>query len=309
MAFAHGIMLHHFCDDRHPRGQGAITAEEFADMIRWLGPERILSAQDWLRLAREGALKENHLCLTFDDALRCQYDVAVPVLERFGLTAFWFVYSSVFEGGVEPLEVFRFFRTAAFDDIDAFYAAFDRAAASSDCADLVAAADRTVDYGRHLAEFSLYSLADRRFRYLRDRVLGPAAYNAVMWKMIDDLGWRDRIPPSLLWMDDSCLKKLADTGHVVGLHSHSHPTVLAKLPPAEQRREYERNAAHLSRCLGASPVAMSHPCNSYSDDTLSILREMKIELGFRSNMAQPGLSILEMPRRDHADVMSEMRPQ
>jgi peptidoglycan/xylan/chitin deacetylase (PgdA/CDA1 family) len=302
----HGIMLHHFCDDRHPKGQGAISGDEFARLIEWLGPARLLPAREWLRRAEAGALEDEHLCLTFDDALRCQYDVALPVLRRYALTAFWFVYSSVFEGGIEPLEVFRYFRTAAFSDIDAFYAAFDRAAATSPYAGIIQAADGATDYARHLKDFDFYSQADRRFRYLRDHVLGNAAYEAIMWQMIRETGWEDRISPKLLWIDDVALASLAADGHVIGLHSYSHPTVLASLSAADQELEYARNARHLTKCLGAPPAAMSHPCNSYNATTLDILARMGIRLGFRSNMAKLDGGALEMPRRDHSSIMAEM---
>lgn len=306
MAFAHGIMMHHFWDDRHPRGQGAISGDEFGRMLEWLNPDRILPAAEWMERAEQGTLRPNDLCLTFDDALRCQYDIAVPVLKKYGLTAFWFVYSSVFQGGVEPLEVFRYFRTVAFPDIEAFYRAFDAAVLDSSYADLVQKADSVTDYYRHLAEFEHYTLTDRRFRYLRDYILGATAYNTVMWQMIRQSGWESRIPPDLLWMNDASLIELASDGHVIGLHSFSHPMALADLSVEEQRLEYARNVAHLQTCLGDLPVAMSHPCNSYNADTLRILRDMNIRIGFRSNMARPDLGLLEMPRRDHANVMTEM---
>lgn len=309
MTVPHGIMLHHFWNDRHPKGQGAISGDAFARMIDWLDPARILPAREWLERAQAGSLEDDHLCLTFDDALRCQYDVAVPVMRKYGLTAFWFVYSSVFEGGVESLEVFRYFRTAAFSDIESFYAAFDRAAATSPYAGIVADSDRKTDYAQHLMEFDFYTLADRRFRYLRDHVLGTAAYESVMWQMIRETGWADRIPPELLWMDNGLLATLAGEGHVVGLHSYSHPTVLANLSAAEQTSEYAKNARHLTECLGVPPVAMSHPCNSYNATTLDILSKMGIRLGFRSNMAKLDGGALEAPRRDHASVMAEMSAQ
>ena len=48
---------------------------------------------------------------------------------------------------------------------------------------------------------------------------------------------------------------------------------------------------------------MSHPCNSYNAATLSLLRELGITLGFRANMAKLGLSELEYPREDHANLV------
>lgn len=306
MTVPHGIMLHHFWDERHPKGQGAISGDAFARMLDWLDPARILPAQEWLERAQAGTLEDDHLCLTFDDALRCQYDVAVPVMRKYGLSAFWFVYSSVFEGGVEPLEVFRYFRTVAFPDINDFYSAFDRAAATSSYAGIIAQSDRATDYAQHLKDFDFYTLADRRFRYLRDQVLGKAGYEAIMWQMIREAGWEDRIPPARLWIDDASLVTLAADGHVIGLHSYTHPTTLADLSAAEQKLEYAKNAQHLTECLGAPPIVMSHPCNSYDATTLDILLKMGIRLGFRANMAMLDGGALEVPRRDHASVMSEM---
>jgi peptidoglycan/xylan/chitin deacetylase (PgdA/CDA1 family) len=303
----HGIMLHHFWDEHHPRGQGAINRDEFARMIDWIGRDKILPAQEWFDRAIKGALEADQLCLTFDDALRCQYDVAVPVLADYGLTAFWFVYSSVFEGGREPLEIFRYFRTVAFDGIEAFYSAFDSAVATSAFADRVAQSDRQIDYASHLKDFGHYSMADRRFRYLRDRVLGAADYNAVMWQMIRDSGWESKIPSEILWMNEADLQALDSAGHIIGLHSYSHPTRLADLPVENQRAEYGRNAEHLAACLGRKPVTMSHPCNSYGPDTLDLLRGMGIRLGFRSNQALLNAGQLEMPRQDHATVLAAMR--
>jgi hypothetical protein len=52
---------------------------------------------------------------------------------------------------------------------------------------------------------------------------------------------------------------------------------------------------------------MSHPCNSYTADTLSILAELGISLGFRATMrGAADASALERPREDHANIMVQM---
>jgi hypothetical protein len=52
---------------------------------------------------------------------------------------------------------------------------------------------------------------------------------------------------------------------------------------------------------------MSHPCNSYNDATLVILRELGIVLGFCSNMLRPiAPSPLEYPREDHANLLKRL---
>jgi peptidoglycan/xylan/chitin deacetylase (PgdA/CDA1 family) len=110
-----------------------------------------------------------------------------------------------------------------------------------------------------------------------------------------------------LWMQDQDLVDLAAAGHVVGLHSYSHSTVLAELTPVEQEREYSLNVDHLRSVLGTDPDAMSHPCNSYTRVTLDILKRLGVGLGFQANMAQPGETNLEYPREDHANILVMMQ--
>jgi peptidoglycan/xylan/chitin deacetylase (PgdA/CDA1 family) len=298
-------MLHHFHDDRHPRGQGAIDAACFERLLERIGVERFLPADLFRDRALSGALQPGDLCITFDDALRCQYDIALPVLRRLGLTAFWFVYSGVFEGMREPLETFRYFRTVAYPEVEEFYAAFDAALSDSEHAALVRRESADVDFSRYLAEVAVYTLSDRRFRYLRDRILGPDRYNDVMWGMIRRAGYAERIPSALLWMDNDCLRALHREGHLIGLHSYSHPTLMEALPLDRQREEYARNAAHLESVTGSVPVVVSHPCNSYRGETLDLLRGMGVKLGFRANMAKRDHSLLELPRIDHAVLVRE----
>src|SRR5689334_18171562 len=113
-------MFHHFHSEAlgHPRGQGSLSAGELADLIDYVGRERILPPDEFLRRSRAGRLRPGDLCLTFDDNLRCQFDVAYPVLRDLGLTAFWFVYSSVLDGASERLELYRLFRTTHFESIE-----------------------------------------------------------------------------------------------------------------------------------------------------------------------------------------------
>jgi len=156
--------------------------------------------------------------------------------------------------------------------------------------------------------YPFYTAADRRFRYARDEILGPARYHATMDRMIRAAGVDIPAVARALWMTPEHLRHLHHAGHVVGLHSHTHPTRLERLTPADQHREYAANHAALTRILGRAPVTMSHPCNSYTADTLTLLRTLGIRLGFRANMAPVASATeLELPREDHANVLATMR--
>lgn len=303
---AHGVMFHHFHSAHHPAGQGSIGGEQLIQVIESIGPARILCAREFHWRAEHGTLRDADVCLTFDDNLRCQYEVALPVLEQFGLTAFWFVYTSVLQRNVEPLEIYRHFRMTQFSSVDSFYDAFFDALESSEHAAIAHTLLEEFNPRTYLAGFPFYTERDRRFRFVRDEALGPARYCELMDQMIREAGTDIGEISKSLWMNDAAIRALHGAGHVIGLHSHTHPTRIAHLDEDSQRDEYFDNYAYLHQLLSERPTAMSHPCNSYNATTLSILRELGISLGFRSNMASGMASNLEYPREDHANLVRAM---
>ncbi|MBF0386305.1 MAG: polysaccharide deacetylase family protein [Candidatus Omnitrophica bacterium] len=294
-------MFHHFYNEKHCRGQGAISIGQFEAVLTHY-EKHILSAEEWFNRAVSNSLKDHDICLTFDDALLCQYEVALPVLERYGLTAFWFVYSSVLDGGLEKLEIYRKFRTVCYACIDDFYLDFFsrvKASAYNDAVEL-ALKGYAHDNWKYCP---FYSPNDTKFRYIRDVALGVDKYQELMDRMICEQGIDLASFASDLWMTKEHVRSLCARGHVIGLHSHTHPTVLADLPATEQQKEYGQNYRFLRDLLGKSPEVVSHPCNSYNVETLKILAALGIRLGFRANMADHQYSRFEFAREDHANVI------
>ena len=92
--FPHAIMFHHFHNDFYPISQGSITKENLSKIIEFIGPKNILDAEEWLKKIQDNCLSPRDVCLTFDHGLKCQFDIALPVLKSYEITAFWFIYSS-----------------------------------------------------------------------------------------------------------------------------------------------------------------------------------------------------------------------
>ena len=302
---AHGLMFHHFHSEVHPRGQGSISGDDFRAMIEFSGPGNILCAQEWFDRAQAGTLQPNHLCLTFDDNLLCQYDVAGPVMKEYGLTAFFFVYTSVLHGERVALEIFRYFRST-YDSIDSFYRDFFATIERSALHSKIEAGMRRYDSATFLSQFPFYTEDDKRLRFIRDDILTQGEYESLMYEVMESRGFQPDEIAAKLWMTSEHLKKLRDDGHIIGLHSYSHPTRMGSLSADEQTREYTANARDITTLLGSPPVAMSHPCNSYSDETPAVLEGLGIELGFRADMEKVRANRFEYPRIDHAIVMSRM---
>ena len=90
--FFHGIMFHHFHDNKtHTKGQGSIDKNDLYKMINFIGRNNILDADIFFEKLKNNKLKNNEVCFTFDDAIKCQIDIALPVLEEFKIKSFFFV--------------------------------------------------------------------------------------------------------------------------------------------------------------------------------------------------------------------------
>ena len=307
-SFSHAIMFHHFHSEWHPKVQGSINEKQFEQMLDWLSERcTLIDAEEYADKLDRNTLQEKEVCLTFDDALLCQFEVAYPVLKRRGLRAFFFIYSSPFNNEPDNLEIFRYFRTVAFDDINQFYKLFFKRVMNEDEVAYVAEKE-LFEQLNYLASSPFYSNEDKWFRYLRDRVLVKERYETIMSRIMHDLNFNIDEAATKLWMTNQHLSQLVGDGHTIGLHSYTHPTLMEKLTFKQQQIEFEKNLCHLESITGSDNIySMSHPCGSYNEDTLSILKGMGIRIGFRSNISVKEIkSTLEIPRKNHANILKAM---
>jgi len=301
--FSHAIMFHHFYDEKHPKGQGAINSEEFEQILDWLNNHYLINdAPEYLEKLLNNDLHETDICLSFDDALLCQYDIALPILNKKDIKAFFFVYSSPFGGDPDYLEIFRYFRTVVFEDMEDFYECFFKEFKKSK---YVSGQNfKNIMPTEYLDEFSFYSFNDRLFRYLRDEVLKPKNYKKLMMEIMDKKEFNVNEVPDILWLSNEHLKEIENNGHIIGLHSNSHPMKINDLDVLEQKEEYKKNVTHLRSILNQDIISMSHPCGNYDSNTLKILQDLGIKIGFRSNTSIESIkSNLEIPREDHANIL------
>ena len=308
-------MFHHFHDDGiHTKGQGSIDQNNFYKMINFIGRNNILDADIFFEELKNNKLKEKEVCLTFDDGIKCQIDIALPVLQELKIKSFFFVYTSMFDGKPDNLEVFRYFRMNYFNNVIEFYKNFYQYLDK----DLKIFFENNNDKIKSKKIKSPhYSVEDIKFRLVRDIFLTKNQYEEIMFIMLKEKKFNYKDFYKKLYFQKDDLIKLDNLGHLVGLHSHNHPTLLEKLNFDEQKNEYEKCLSSISNIL-AKPKKeikyMSHPCGSYNKDTLQILNELGIELGFKQIMtleSEKGMikinnSSLEIARRNHAELYKLM---
>ena len=307
--YAHGIMFHHFHNDKqHTKSQGSISAENLDNLLKFIGLKNILPANEFYKRALTNNLKAHDICLTFDDNLKCQYDIALPVLESYGLTAFWFIYTSPLEGVRERLELYRYFRHNYFDSMDDFYAHFKDFAGQSEFKGKIINGLKNFKSLDYLKEFPFYTNEDRIFRYIRDRLLDQSQYYKIMDEMMQEYKFNFKIIDNKLWMNKNCLKSLNEKGNIIGLHSHTHPTSIDKLNFMEQAEEYSHNYDIIYNVLGVKPQSVSYPCNKVNIDTLKIMKNLGIKIGFKATMKHL-MNNYEIPRIDHSIIFKELQDE
>jgi len=314
--YFHGIMFHHFHDNIiHKKGQGSINKDDLYNMIKFIGRKNILDAEEFLQKFSENKLKKKDVCLTFDDGIKCQFDVAVPVLEDLKIKGFFFPQTSVFQSKSDSIEIYRYFRINYFRNINDFYKKFFKKIHKN--------LDIFLEGRKELMKsikkkFPFYTSNDIKFRVIRNEVLKPDGYKKVMHEMFEEKKFIPSKYYNILFMNTLDIVKIKKLGHSIGLHTHRHPTNLEKLDYKEQFAEYKKNLNFLLKILNCNKGdinCMSHPYGSYNKITLRVLRKLGIKLGFKQSMAvekekkmkKINNSNLEIARQDHSNIMRMMK--
>lgn len=90
-----------------------------------------------------------------------------------------------------------------------------------------------------------------------------------------------------------------------------------KISYEDQKKEYKKCLSIISRIINKRETEInytSHPCGSYNENTLRVLDELGIKLGFKlfmsieknKGMTKLNNSNLEIAREDHSEVLKKI---
>jgi peptidoglycan/xylan/chitin deacetylase (PgdA/CDA1 family) len=283
-----------------------LSAHDFERLLDGLEERtKIVGPEEFAELLGKPSETDSAVMLSFDDSLRYQYEVAAPILKARKIRAGFAIYSSIYTGEPDPLEIFAEFRESHFERFHDFLNEF-LSVASQQIRNLKSLAANGVEKG-FLEEFPFYSYEEKLFRFVRDVILTADEYKGFMWQLIDQANsFNPEAVARNLWMEVKHLRTLVSEGHTVGLHSHSHPTRMDLVPKQGQIDEYTRNFSWIEEHLKVTPDFVAHPCGRYSPDTLQVMAELGIRYGFRSSMSELSeRSQYEIPRQDASNLVME----
>ena len=242
-------VAYHYVAERAPAEPQAIfpvTTAALAEQIEELSREYELVGRDELLAAVSGGpgLPAKACVLTFDDGLRCQYELALPVLERLGAPAIFFVPGQPL-GERRVLEVHKLHalrERVADDEL--------RARLPHDLPE-VSAAEAQAHYRYDSPEAAT-------LKFLLNIRLPPDRRRELVESLFANEFPDEGAMADVLYMDRDQVAELEREHHAVGAHSYAHQP-LATLSNGQLEADLDRVTRLLAEITGSPPQAFSYP--------------------------------------------------
>lgn len=248
------LIFHRVLSEPDPLFPEEMHARRFVEMCGWLASwfNVIPLDQAVLRL-KAGSLPARAACITFDDGYADNRHVAVPILQRHGLTATFFVATGFLDGG-------RMWNDTIIETIRGCQAPV---------LDL-----SPVGLGSH----ALGSVAERQAAIAS--LIGQIKYRPVQ----ERISLTEELPglalvqlPQDLMMTSQEVRAIRHAGMQIGAHTVSHP-ILARLTDDQARQEVGDNKRFLEQLLGERVGLFAYPNGKpgedYSPQTVDVVRSL-----------------------------------
>ena len=233
----------------------------FEQILSWVGQWfRVLPLQHGVRLLREGELPPRAMAITFDDGYADNHDVALPLLQKHGMSATFFIASGFLNGGRmwndTIIEAMRFTPLREMDL---------RGIGDSPLGCLpIQSIEQRRAAAMHLIRTVKHLRPEARLRAVE--VIADRAECAL---------------PTDLMLSTAKLKSLRSAGMDIGAHTVSHP-ILASLDTTAARREIEAGRSELEAMLGERIAIFAYPNGKPQQDYTPRCVGLVKELGFEA---------------------------
>lgn len=205
---------------------------------------------------KAGTLPARAACITFDDGYADNFHIALPILQRHGLTATFFISTGFLDGGrMWNDTIIETVRTLAGATLDGVSAGLGRYRLDS-----ITQSQQVI--GEIISKVKYLEIAQR---IKITETLAHAAPAAL---------------PQNLMMTSAEVKSLFQAGMQIGAHTVSHP-ILARLSDEEAKREIQNSKVFLEELLGERVGLFAYPNGKpgedYSPQTVDVVRQLDFD--------------------------------
>lgn len=264
------LIFHRVLAKPDPIFPGEPDARRFDEILSWVGRWfQVLPLDEAASRLSAGTLPARALAITFDDGYADNAQVALPILQRHGMVATFFVATSFLDGGrMWNDTVIEAVRGCSLEKLDLSDLGFGTYSLASP------------DERRHAIESLLGQI--------KYRELGPRnqAVEAIARQISMAL-------PDDLMMSSDQIRQLRHAGMQIGAHTCSHP-ILASLSDAQAMAEIVDGKDQLEEIIGEAVTLFAYPNGKPGRDYLAKHAAMAEAAGFAAAVSTaPGVSSLK----------------
>jgi len=260
---------------------GDMHAARFNEVCIWLAAWfNVLPLDHAVDLLQRGSLPPRALSITFDDGYADNVKIALPILQRHGLSATFFIATGFLDGYVPWNDII----TESFRSSEHTFVELPRIA------------------GIELGAWALSDGAARRAAILSTNERIKYLPAAQRWDAIEAIVATCGVATSRdLMMTSSQVKQLVDGGMTVGGHTMTHP-ILAHIDETTARREIAEGRSRLSAITGRTIDLFAYPNGRPMVDYVPATVELVRSLGFKAavttawGVADAKTDPLQLPR-------------
>lgn len=251
----------------------------------------VLPLYDAVQALRNGTLPPRAVCISFDDGYRSTHDLALPVLQEYGLPATVFVTSAYLgEGNMWNDRILEAIRSVPDGDLDL----------------------SSIEMGQH----RIANINDRKdlLKKVNDgcKYLNPQRRLDVIEQLEQLTG--NKITPALM-LTREMVASLSRSGVEIGGHTVNHP-ILTKLPDELARKEIVDNKHQLEEIIGKPVRLFAYPNGKVGMDFdqrhMHIAREAGFAAAFTTSIGavEKDTDLYQIPRSrpwDKTPLMFQLR--
>jgi len=282
-------MFHHFHDNKtYKKNYSSLNKTDLLKIINYIGKKNINSPNEFVRKVNKKKLNSNDLCLTFDDALKSQIKIALPILEKLNIKAFFFIYTDIYNNKKNLMEPIRDFIQTKFKNFNKFYKFFFQNLNSNYDSSKVSTfiKKKNSKMNKMKSMYNFYSINEIKYRIIRDYFFKNSDFHFFMMSLFKKKKYNLSKRYDEIFMTKKDINSLIKKGHFIGLHSHTHPHKISRLNFSKQKMEYNKNFESLKNInKNLKIISMSHPTGSYNKSTFKILKKLKVKIGFNSSIS------------------------
>ena len=253
------LIFHRVLPDPDPLFPEEIHARRFDELCGWLTVWfNVLPLDLAVQHMNAGTLPARAACITFDDGYADNFQVAMPILQRHGLTATFFIATGFLDGG-------RMWNDTLIETVRA-------------CDDLSAmAVDGLPRFARHQGGPTIATRQAAIATLITHIKYRPVAERI---SLTEEIARTANVQlPHKLMMSSAEVKALRRAGMQIGAHTVSHP-ILSTLTDAQARQEIGDSKRFLEQLLGERIIVFAYPNGKPGEDYLPQSVEVVRSLGF-----------------------------